>query len=233
VRAQLTMMPDSEKAEAVRAFDTRFGEMDLVLWHLAVNSRAALLGGQSSPVVEALVWKVKSWWGVQGVESRTKACMADALAAMTWSPDLFQEALPASPGAEEHAYELVSELVSRCMSIGVPRREYSLASKVLHWLLPWRVPAYDDNVRRSLGIPSSWDYPQKYRQVAQQVHATAQAAERNPAWVGSLKPNSPVRALDKCLWWIGGGNAGCAAQVQNPWLVLDQLRLERPCRTAG
>jgi hypothetical protein len=226
-------MPDSEKAEAVRAFDALVGEMDLALWHLAVNSRVALLGGQSSPVVEALVWTVKSWWGVQGVESKTKARMASALAAMAWSPDLFQDVLPASPGAEEHACELVSELVSRCMSIGVPRREYSLASKVLHWLLPWHVPAYDDNVRRSLGIPSSWDNPRKYRQAAQQVYAAAQAAGPNPAWAGSLEPRSPLRALDKCLWWIGGGNASGAAQVKNPWLVVDQLGLERPYRAAG
>lgn len=221
-------MPDSEKAEAVRAFDALFGEMDQVLWHLAVNSRVALLGGQPSPVVEALVWKVKSWWGVQGVEAETKARMASALAAMAWTPDLFQDALPASPAAEEHACELVSELVNRCMSIGVPRREYSLGSKVLHWLLPWRVPAYDENVRRSLDIPSSWDYPQKYRQVAQQVYAAAQAAGPHLAWAGPLEPSSPLRALDKCLWWIGGGNAGGAARVKNPWLVLDQLGLERP-----
>jgi hypothetical protein len=33
------------------------------------------------------------------------------------------------------------------MSLGVPRREYSLASKVLHWLMPWQVPVYDSFVR--------------------------------------------------------------------------------------
>jgi hypothetical protein len=60
---------DSQLAEAVSAFDARFGEMERVLWCLSVNSRAGLLAGESSPALKALVWSIKSWWGVQGVRS--------------------------------------------------------------------------------------------------------------------------------------------------------------------
>jgi len=54
----------AERAAAVSLFDARFGEMEQVLWLLSVNSRPGLLAGESSPALEALVWTVKSWWGV-------------------------------------------------------------------------------------------------------------------------------------------------------------------------
>lgn len=71
-------------------------------------------------------------------------------------------------GLEEagYAYNRVAELVSCSMSLGVPRCEYSLASKVLHWLMPWRIPVYDSFISRMLGVPASWDHPQAYRKVA-------------------------------------------------------------------
>jgi hypothetical protein len=228
VRGLETELPDSEKARAVLAFNQRFGEMDRVLWCLAVNSRADLLRGQASPVVEALVWTVKSWWGVQGVTSETKALMARALAAMDWSSDLFQEALPASPDAEERASDFVLELVDRARGMGVPRREFSLASKVLHWLLPWRIPVYDSFVRQYLRVPTSWDHPEAYRCVVQREYAVARLTAPDAAWVGTLAPLSPLRALDKCLWWIGGGRDSPAAQVvRNPWRRVDLLGLRR------
>src|SRR4051794_31619784 len=81
---------------------------------------------------------------------------------------------------------LVSSLVERSRALGVPRREYSLASKTLHWRMPWRVPVYDSFVRLSLGIPQAWDHPDAYQRV------------------GELEPRSPLRAFDKCLCRFGG-----------------------------
>lgn len=157
---KLTDYQDPERAVAVSMFDARFGEMEQVLWCLSVNSRPALLAGDSSPVLEALVWTVKSWWGVQGVRSETKALMARALAeSMTWSPELFGPVPEYGPDCAGFACGRVAELVRRSMALGVPRREYSLASKVLHWVMPWRVPVYDSIVRGALGVPASWDHP--------------------------------------------------------------------------
>lgn len=209
---------DAERSAAVATFDARYGEMEQVLWCLSVNSRPGLIAGESSPALEALVWTVKSWWGVQGVRSDTKAQMARALAeSATWSPDLFGQVPDFGPESAGFAREHVAELVSRSMSLGVPRREYSLASKVLHWLMPWRVPVYDSFVRGTLGVPASWDHPEAYRKVAEGIFAMARTMTGDYAWIGSLEPSSPLRALDKLTWWVGGGSASPAAEVRDPW----------------
>jgi len=217
------------RAAAVSLFDARYGEMEQVLWLLSVNSRPGLLAGESSPALEALVWTVKSWWGVQGVRFETKAQMARALAeSMAWSPDLFGPVPGYGPDGASFACERVAELVGQSMSLGVPRREYSLASKVLHWLMPWRVPVYDSFVRSALGVPASWDHPEAYRKVSAEIFALALAMAEDSAWTGSLEPASPLRALDKLTWWLGGGNAGAAAEVRDPWKVARKLSLRFP-----
>jgi hypothetical protein len=38
-------------------------------------------------------------------------------------------------------------------------------------------------------------------------------AANETASLGSVQPVSPLRALDKCLWWIGGGIEGRALCV--------------------
>ena len=224
-----TDLPDAaERAAAISLFDARFGEMEQVLWCLSVNSRAGLLTGESSPVLEALVWTIKSWWGVQGVRSETKARMARALAeSMTWSPDLFGPVTEYGPECAGYACERVAELVSRSRSLGVPRREYSLASKVLHWLMPWRVPVYDSFVRGALGVPTSWDHPKAYRKVAAEVFAIASTM------TGTPPGSAPLSRGHLCARWTsspGGPEAaaGTAAQVSDPWQVTRKLGLTFP-----
>jgi hypothetical protein len=213
----------------VSLFDARFREMEQVLWLLSVNSRPGLLAGKSSPPLEAQVWTVKSWWGVQGVRSQSKAQMARALAeSVSWSPALFGPVTGYGPDRAPFACERVAEVVGRSMSLGVPRREYSLASKVLHWLMPWRVPVYDSFVRGALGVPASWDHPEAYRKVSIEIFALARAMTGDSAWTGSLEPVSPLRALDKITWWLGGGSAGAAAEVRDPWKVIRKLGLGYP-----
>jgi hypothetical protein len=63
---------DSERAVAVSAFDARFGEMERVLWCLSINSRSGLLAGESSPILEALVWTIKSWWECRASSRRPR-----------------------------------------------------------------------------------------------------------------------------------------------------------------
>jgi hypothetical protein len=137
----------SERAEAVRAFDTAYGHMERSLWTLSRACRPFLLRGEKSPLLEGLVWTLKSWMGVQGVRSDTRRAMGAALATLMWTPECFDETYLHAGEAERFACESVSNLVSARMPLGVPRREYSLASKVLHWLMPWRVPIYDAFVR--------------------------------------------------------------------------------------
>lgn len=224
---RLTTMSDSERAEAVSAFNVVFGEMDRALWCLSRSCRGPLLEGRSAPVVEALVWTVKSWWGVQGVRSETRTLIAQALATLDWSADLFEETTQVQDGADSYACDRVSTLVTQSMSLGVARREFSLASKVLHWLLPWRIPVYDSFVRGSLGIPSAWDHPAAYREVAREIFRAVRELEaRDSTWLGPIEPRSPLRGFDKCLWWLGGGSEGQAAVVRDPWRVVYQLGLQ-------
>jgi hypothetical protein len=162
---KLTEYTNAELDAAVATFDARFGEMEQVLWCLSVNARPALLAGESSSALEALVWTVKSWWGVQGVRSETKGQLARALAeSIPWSPGLFGPVPDYGSDGARFACDRVAEIVRHSMSLGVPRREYSLASKVLHWLMPWRVPVYDSFVRATLGVMGpSRGLPQGHR----------------------------------------------------------------------
>jgi len=81
-----------------------------------------------------------------------------------------------------------------------------------------------------LGVPTSWDHPEAYRKVAAEVFAMARTMTGDAAWIGSLEPASPLRALDKLTWWLGGGNTGAAAEVRDPWQVTRRLGLRVPDR---
>jgi hypothetical protein len=93
------------------------------------------------------------------------------------------------------------------------------------WLMPWRLPVYDGFVRGALGVPASWDHPEAYRRVAEEIFAVARTMTGDDAWIGSLEPSSPLRALDKLTWWAGGGSASPAAEVRDPWRVTRGLGL--------
>jgi hypothetical protein len=206
--------------------------MERVLWCLSRHCREPLLTGTAGPAVETLIWTVKSWWGVQGVRTDSRPRIAEALTTLDWSRDMFEDehraVLPPVPDATAFACELVGDLVQRSQAMGVPRREYSLGSKVLQWLLPWRVPVYDSFVREVVGVPPSWDHPEAYRRIVRRAFEVAAAmTEENSAWCGDVESTSPLRAFDKCLWWFDGGNATTAVEAKNPWRVVDELGLAR------
>jgi hypothetical protein len=94
--------------------------------------------------------------------------------------------------------------------------------------MPWRVPVYDSFVRSALDIQTGWDHPQAYRKIAEEVFALACTMTGTPAWIGSLEPRSPLRALDKLARSLGGGSTGVATQVHDPWQVLRRLGLNCP-----
>ena len=222
----VTHYTDAERSAAVATFDARYGEMEQVLWCLSVNSRAGLLVGESSPALEVLVWTVKSWWGVQGVRSETKAQMARALAeSAARSPDLFGQVPDYGPDSVGFARERVAELVSRSMALGVPRREYSLSlqgSSLAHALAGARLRRLRPRGAWRPGLMgSSRGIPEGRRR----DFRDGADHDRDHAWIGSLEPSSPLRALDKLTWWVGGGSASPAAEVRDPWQVTRGLGL--------
>ena len=215
-----------ERAEAVRAFDATYGRMDRALWILSGACRPLLLRGEESPILDELVWAVKSWWGVQGVRSETKRAMGGALAHLNWVPEFFEEEYPPRAVAVSFACETVDHLVLETMRRGAPRREYSLASKVLHWLMPWRIPVFDSFVRSRVGVPDSWDLPDAYRAVCRAVFAQVrEIAGADTTWMGSSDPQSLLHALDKWLWRTGGGDQGTAVVVTDPERLIRRLGL--------
>src|SRR5262245_44375793 len=104
---RLVTLSDTQRAGAVASFDAVYGEMERALWCLSQNCRSPLIEGHSAPVVEELVWTVKSWWGVQGVRLEAKAQMAGALASLRWSEELFHPVSEISADAAQEACEHV------------------------------------------------------------------------------------------------------------------------------
>lgn len=221
-----------ERTEAVRAFDSTYGHMERTLWTLSQACRPFLLRGEESPVIDGLVWTLKSWMGVQGVRSETKRAMGAALASLRWAPSCFEESYLPRGEAETFACAVVADLVVKSMERGVARREYSLASKVLHWLMPWRVPIYDAFVRAQVGVPEAWDHPAAYRKICDTLFARVhEMSQGDMSWVGTVNPRSRLHGLDKWLWWAGGGKQGTAAVVTHPERVLRDLGLVGKQRT--
>lgn len=223
---QLISLSKDEATEAVRRYNECFGEMEKVLGCLAIHVRENLRKGESGEVAEALVWTLRSWWGVQGPPIDTRAKMAQAMLELSWREEVFQHFDGVPTGADALATEFVSLLVEKTRSLGSKRREVSLASKVLHWILPWHVPVFDSYVCKELGVRVSSDLLKAYREVARlKVAAAGELASWGTDWLGEIGPRSSLRALDKCLWWQGGGRSGTAVVKREPWNVVDQLGL--------
>lgn len=154
--------------------------------------------------------------------------MTRALRATCWTPEWFERPSDFSDGACAFAVDRVSRFVD-AVHRGGGRREWPLSSKVLHWLMPWRVPAYDSSVRQALNVKvrgSDGDQASAYREVVSKVFnmATRPVAAGRLSF-GALEPRSPLRAVDKYLWMEGDGAAGRALVVRHPERVLRRLGL--------
>ncbi len=217
-----------EIQEDVDRYNERYGEMDRVLWSLARYARQDLLCGQATPVVARLVDTIKEWWGVQGARADIHVITARGLARQPWSEGLFTDEFDAA--GECFAIERVEHLEREMVAGGAGRHELSLASKTLHWLMPWRVPAFDSYVRDALGIAEPVDVDaamDAYREIVRHEFRSArQHANADPRWMGLIDPKAPIRALDKCFWWRGGGHKGTARVETDPWKVIRMLGLE-------
>jgi hypothetical protein len=225
-------VPEWRRAEAVGAFDAKYRDQCQVLWCLSKHCRPALLAGKSSPVLEKLISTVRIWWRVRGAPAATDPYMAAAITeAIGWSPDVFRPTSAFGSEAVDFAIELVDKVVASTKELsGSSRREYSWTSKTVHWLLPWRVPAFDKNVRNYLGVPKGWqDLERAYGEVARRIFALAREEPPEPVWAGPLEPCTPLRALDKWLWWDGSGKDSHDHDYvdPDPWRVARELSLER------
>lgn len=211
---------------AVEAFNRKYGTMDTVVWDISKVVRSNLLNNDRSELTADFVWLVRSWMGIQGPPKSTKDFAARVLHRMQWASSDFIEAMDFTDDAQRHAVQLVAELTESMLGEGASRREFSLASKVLHWILPWRIPIYDSFVRTMVGAPTSAIPRDAYREIVTwEYHAAERLLAQDASWMGQLEPRSPLHALDKYLWWVGGGDKANAVLVKDPEKVLRRFRV--------
>ncbi len=214
----------ADVAQAVQAFDRIFRDMEQVAWRLSEECRTELLGDEATLYLEELVWLVKKWMGIQGVMPSIKGIAAQALKSLPWTPDTFNPTIAFSADDERDTREQVATLVKRMLDGGAGREEYSLASKVLHWLTPWRIPVYDRFVRETIGITGRADYA--YGEIVRWEFAVIRRLlPESTDWIGDADPRSPLRAIDEYLWWKGGGSTGNAYVTPDPWAAVRHLGL--------
>ena len=184
--AMAEVLSASEIQKDVDAYNAVYGDMDRVLWCLAKHARADLLRGQSTATVTALVCAIKEWWGIPYAPSSICVITTGALIRQTWNEGLFDDRF--DPRGERFAVERVEHLVEGMFKAGSGSRELSLASKTLHWLMPWRVPVYDRYVRDHLGIADPSDSKganRAYREILRHAFRTARRhSDGNPRWLG-------------------------------------------------
>jgi hypothetical protein len=221
---------ESEVLRRVKEFDCRYGRMERVLWCLSKEARTCLLRKDRREVVEAFLRKIRSWWGIRGVSRADEQATVRALLSGPWEPQWFGPVEDFGEDARDFAVRRVRELVGRIQREGGRRREWSLSSKVLHWLMPWRVPAYDALVRKALGVRSNDDHEAAYAEVVRRVFDLATyLRSKGAGWMGTLEPASPLRALDKYLWLEGYSRERDkppqAVVVRDPERVLRDLGL--------
>jgi hypothetical protein len=212
-----TEIPTPESVlRAVDVFNMRYGAMESALWSLSLRARESILTGETL-LTEVLVWTVKCWWGIQGTRHGTAALAAAAIRRLALDRGAFRNTFVDSDTEEHDCIHMISVVLTTMRESGVPRMEFSLISKVLHWLMPWRLPPYDSLVRRRLGIPSAASPFDAYGRIVRWHRATtALLLSMDNSWMGSIEPMTPFRALNKFLWYEGGGNVNPSVVIKQP-----------------
>ena len=161
-----TKVDVAEAAEGVRLFNLRYGDMEKAAWCLSRASQPELLSKTVGPVLPELVWTVKKWMKVQYVSPSVKTIAPQVLVEFDWTPDLFDDT-SFDRATKDFAKERLANFVKRMIEMGGPRAEISLASKVLHWIAPARVPIFDQYVRKHVGISGSAAWERAYGELVE------------------------------------------------------------------
>ncbi len=195
------MLPDvpsaEQVAEAVEAYNRKFGVEDKRLWALAQKTIQELQSSGCQASAEGFVWAVRRWGSIQGARSSYKTAMARALVDLQIPRYTVMD--------RDICVQLWMKLVTLAQHHGVERRESSWASKILHWLLPHQVPIYDAFVRRYLG-EGNREGELAYRTIVMWEYMVAdKLTPVRDQVVGEIEPRTLLRAIDKFVWWESGG----------------------------
>ena len=222
-------LTSTDVEQGVEDFNVLYSDMELALWCLSRATADALLERKESPVIGEFIWAIKSWWGIQGVQKETKIIAANSLLRLGWDSRMLGPNSKLEPDDEKFAVERLAYFVNMMRRNGAPRYEWSLASKVLHWLMPWRIPVYDSFVKKSVGISVDANPKEAYEKIVRaEFAACRKLLIEGQDWFGDVEPKAPFRALDKYLWRLGGGSADRAVIVKDPWKIIRSLGLTAP-----
>ncbi len=207
-------MPRSKcpKPEDVRNAVVRYnnergcGDEDANLWEDTADARELLLEPNDSigtPVeIEAYVEAVRLWGSIQGVSRSDYPMAADAL----WGGPVRTTIRGLSrwtivTAAITDVIRLEETMVKAMVNSGIPKKHYSWASKMLHFLLPATMPIYDSFV---LGYLGASDGIHGYSEIAVTTQRCAtELAPYEAEIVGDIEPRTLLRAIDKFYWWEG------------------------------
>lgn len=197
LRIQLT--PEGVK-RAVAAYNERFRFSEMGLYYTAQRARGDLEAKTGGPILLDFTGDVNRW-GKTRASYETWSYAADTLPTLPWYEIRGLET-SFSVDRAEYVVDLCERLVNGIVERGGKRREYSYASKLLHWLWPEQVPVNDTNVRNEwLGVKGQGRDP--YRRVVLWMFKRAKALQSfEKEIVGEVEPRTVLRAIDKTVWWI-------------------------------
>jgi hypothetical protein len=190
------------------------------------SNDVTLLAGESLPVLEKLVSTVRTWCPVRAPAATDPYMAAAITKALGWSPDAFR---PTS------AFGSKRWISPSSWSTGL-------------WPAPWNCRAVGGESTRGrrrrctgfcrgvcqlstrmCGIISVYQRAETTNgHTARWPEGSSRWRGRSlqkPAWAGPLEPRTPLRALDKWLWWDGGGKDSHVYMDPDPWRVVRELNL--------
>jgi hypothetical protein len=189
-------------SRAVQAYNnSRYGKDDTRLSGISESFLTKFLAGQDSDQNRRdFAWEVKKWGHIQGVSRRLgdDAAVAYALNEARQEVSKLAKSRYSSQNSEP-VIALVAAMVKAGREAG-RTSQVSWTSKILHWLLPNHVPVYDLFVRKELEIRDTGVIA--FRRILSWEYKAASFLAEGDTNFGSLAPATPLRALDKYLWWL-------------------------------
>lgn len=185
----------------VDRYNADYSWLEKEIWKISLDTKRVLLQLSPNDVlsdsVRLFAWHVAKWGNIWYYDMFPAA--AQALWNLRTKISVFSGKDFKSANPEDVCY-LCSELVGSMCKNGIRSRQWSWASKMLHWLMPDCFPIYDKVVLNGLDIESERETA--YREIIGWEYECAKhlESELNSA-VGDVEPRKLLRAIDKYIWY--------------------------------
>lgn len=175
-------------------------------WPIVDQAREVLAAGEAKPttqtkaVLETYVLEVAKWgrirrWLTEG----DILCAALALWDVRDQIVALRGRNYSEPDIADAVMRLYNNLIGRMRERGITKTHFSLASKILHWLLPACAPVYDSLVLQELQITAAGS--EAYRQIVTWEYKCAQALQPSADKIlNGIRELTLLAAIDNFLW---------------------------------